>query len=58
MDGIFKLRGNTRYHLRYISQFFADPIHSVINDSESASYAEPKFGNKSLPKLKTLMTGD
>ena len=58
MDGIFKLRGNTRYLLRYISQFFADPIHNIINDSKSASYAEPKFGIKSFPKLKTLMTGD
>ena len=37
MNDIFKLRENTHYILRGTSQFLVDPIHSVFNNSESAS---------------------
>ena len=40
---IFKLRENAHYNLRYISQLLVDPIHSVFNGSESASYLGPKI---------------
>ena len=38
MNDIFKLRENTHYNLKGTSQFLADPIHTVLNVSESASY--------------------
>ena len=38
MNDIFKLRENTHYNLKGTSQFLSDPIHSVLNVSESASY--------------------
>ena len=43
MNDIFKLRENTHYNLRGTSQFLVDPIHSVFNGSESASYLGPKI---------------
>ena len=43
MNDIFKLRENTHYDLRHTSQFLIDPIHSVFNGSESASYLGPKI---------------
>ena len=43
MNDIFKLRENTHYNLRHTSQFLVDPIHSVFNGSESASYLGPKI---------------
>ena len=46
MNDIFKLRENTHYNLRYTSQFLVDPIHSVFNGSESASYLGPKTRKK------------
>ena len=54
MDGIFKLRGNAHYLLRYTSQFFADPIHSVFNDSESASYLRTKIWEQIPSKIKSI----
>ena len=56
MNGIFKLRENTHYNLRHTSQFLVDPIHSVFNGSESASYLGLKIC-KEIPtdiKIKTL----
>ena len=43
MNDIFKLRENTRYNLRYASQFLVEPNHSVFNGSEFASYLGPKI---------------
>ena len=38
MNGIYKLRENTHCSLRHTSKFVVNPIHSVFNGSESASY--------------------
>ena len=38
MNEVFKLRKETHYHPRHIKQFLVDPIHSIFNASESASY--------------------
>ena len=38
MNDIFMLRENTHYNLKGTSQFLADPIDSVFNGSELASY--------------------
>ena len=43
MNEVFKLKGNTHYNLRHTSQFPVDPIHSVYNGVESASYLGPKI---------------
>ena len=43
MNDIFKLRENTHYSLRHISQFLVDPIHSVFNGSESVSHLGSKI---------------
>ena len=42
MNEVFKLREETHYHLRHTTQFLVNPIHSVINGSESVSYLGPK----------------
>ena len=57
MNEIFNLRENTHYNLRHTSQFLVDPIHSVFNGSESASYLGSKiweqtpFGIKNINSL-------
>ena len=43
MNEVFKLRKERHYHLRHTAQFVVDPIHSVFNGSESASYLGPKI---------------
>ena len=43
MNNIFKLRVNTHCNLRHTSQFLVDPLHSVFNGSESASYLGAKI---------------
>ena len=43
MSEIFKLRESTHYNLRHTSQFLVDPIHSVFNGRESASYLGSKI---------------
>ena len=42
MNEVFKLRNTPRYNLRHTWQFSTDPIHSVYNATESASYLGPK----------------
>ena len=57
MNDVFKVRNETHYHLRHASQFLIEPIHSVFNGSESASYLGPKFW-KEIPieiKIKILL---
>ena len=48
MNDIFQLRENTHCILRHASQFLVDPIHSVFNGIESASYLGPKIKINSL----------
>ena len=43
INEVFKLRNTPYYNLRHISHFFIDPIHSVYNGTESASYLRPKI---------------
>ena len=43
MNDVFKVRNETHYHLRHTSQFLIEPIHSVFNGSELASYLGPKI---------------
>ena len=54
MIGIFKLRENTHYNLRRTSQFLVDPIHSVFNGSEWASYLGPKIWEQIPFKIKNI----
>ena len=54
MNDIFKLRENTRYNLRHTSQFLVDPIHSVFNGSESASYLGPKIWEQIPCEIKNI----
>ena len=43
MNDVFKVRNEAHYHLRHTSQFLIEPIHSVFNGSESASYLDLKI---------------
>ena len=52
MNGIFKVRDNT-YHLRHTSQFLVDPIHSIFNGSESASYLGPTTWQQIISEINT-----
>ena len=54
MNDIFKLRENTYYNLRHKSKFLVDPIHSVFNSSESASYLGPKIWEQIPFEIKNI----
>ena len=54
MTDILKIRENTHYNLRHASQFLVDPIHSVFNGSESASYLGPKLWEQIPFEIKML----
>ena len=43
MNEIFQIREESRYNLRYTSQFTIPPIQSVCNGRESVSYIGPKI---------------
>ena len=43
MNYIFIIREESRYNLRYTSQFIIPPIHSVYNGREPVSYMGPKI---------------
>ena len=43
MNEVFKQWSNPHYNLRHASQFSVNPIHSVYNGTESASYLGPKI---------------
>ena len=43
MNEVFKKRSNSHYKLRHTSKFFVNPIHSVYDGTESASYLRPKI---------------
>ena len=57
MNDIFNLRENTHYNLRHTSQFLVDPIHSVFNGSESASYLGPRIWEEKTSKIKDSLIG-
>ena len=54
INDIFKLRENTQYNLRHTSQFLVDPIHSVFNGSESASYLGSKIWEQIPCEIKNI----
>ena len=51
MNEIFKERSSSHYNLWHASQFSVNPIHSVYNGTESASYLGLKKGSKNLLKF-------
>ena len=52
MDEVLKLRNNPHYHLRHISHFSTDLIHSVYNRTEPASYLGPKIWEQIPAEIK------
>ena len=52
MNDVFKVRNKTHYQLRHTSQFLIEPIHSVFNGSESASYLGPKIWEQIAIEIK------
>ena len=38
MNDAFQIRSNTHFNLRYAPKFLTEPIHSIFNGRESASY--------------------
>ena len=38
MNDAFQIRSNTHFNLRYAPKFLTEPINSIFNGSESASY--------------------
>ena len=54
INDIFKLRENIHYNLRHTSQFLVDPIHSVFNGSESASYLGSKIWEQIPCEIKNI----
>ena len=54
MNDIYKLGEDTHYNLRHTSQFLVDPIHSVFNGSESASYLGPNIWEQILFEIKSI----
>ena len=38
MNDAFQIRSNTHFNLRYVPKFLTEPINSIFNGSESASY--------------------
>ena len=43
MSEIFQIREESRYNLRYKSDFTIPPIHSLCNGRESVSFMDPKI---------------
>ena len=54
MNEIFQIREESRYNLRYTSQFTIPPIHSVYNGRESVSYMGPKIWELIPPAFKQI----
>ena len=53
-NGALKLRNTSHYNLRHTSHFSADPIHSVYNRIESASYLGPKIWKQIPAQIKNI----
>ena len=43
MNDVFKQRSNSHHNPRHTSQIFVNPIHTVYNGTDSASYLGPKI---------------
>ena len=54
MNEIFQIREESRYNLRYTSQFTIPPIHSVYNGRESVSFMDPKIWKLIPPAFKQI----
>ena len=54
MNEIFQIREESRYNLRYTSQFTIPPIHSVYNGRESVSFMGPKIWKLIPPAFKQI----
>ena len=52
MNEVFKLRNIPHYNLRLTSHCSTDPIHSVYNGTESASYLTPKIWEQIPAEIK------
>ena len=52
MSKVFKLRDTPCYNLRHTLQFSTDPIHSVYNGTESASYLGPEIWEQTPEEIK------
>ena len=52
MNEVFKLRHAPCYNLWHTSQFSTDPIHSVYNRTEAASYLGPKVSEQIPGEIK------
>ena len=50
INDVFKLRDET--HLKRNKQFLVDPVHSIFNGSEPASYLSPKIWEQILTEIK------
>ena len=58
MSEVFKLRDTPCYNLWQTSQFSTDPIHSVYNETESASYLGPKIWEQIPAEIKNKVSLD
>ena len=58
MSKVFKLRDTPCYNLRHTSQFSKSPIHSVYNETESASYLGPKIWEQIPAEIKNKVSLD
>ena len=54
MNKMFQIREESRYNLRYTSQFTIPPIDSVYNGRESVSFMALKYGSLFHPLLSRL----
>ena len=52
MNEVFKLRNTRHYNLRHTWHFSADPVHSVYDGTESASYLGPKIWEQTPAEIK------
>ena len=52
MNELFKLRNTPLYNLRHTSLFSTEPIHSLFNGTESASYLGPKIWEQIPAEIK------
>ena len=52
MNEVFKLRNTPHYNLRHTSHFSTDPVHSVYNGTESASYLGPTIWEQITAEIK------
>ena len=54
MKEIFQIRAESRYNIRYTSQFTNPPIHSVYNGRESVYFMDSKIWKLVPPAFKQI----